>query len=210
MALRARALRPYTMPFAIRYRLSFIAYRSPSSGSRFCGSRLSVAKRSTARNTTPLIRNTMPVYSDSTLPPEVAMFYLACIACAWRSADADISTCPTCGATLDIRYESAHLPIQAGQPGIWRYAAHLPLHEGAHIVSLGEGGTPLLRSAHLGEAIGLPKLHFKIEGTNPTGSYKDRIAAVGIARLRELGKRAWAATSSGNAGAMIAAYKVTG
>ena len=41
---------------------------------------------------------------------------------------------------------------------------------------------------------------------NPTGSYKDRIASVGISRLVELGKHAWAATSSGNAGAAIAAY----
>src|SRR5258706_2111351 len=136
------------------------------------------------------------------------MFHLACTACVWRSADADINACPACGATLDIRYESAHIPIQAGRPGIWRYAAHLPLREPAHVVSLGEGSTPLLQSAHRGAAVGLPELHFKIEGANPPGSYKDRIAAVGIARLRELGKRAWAATSSGNAGAAIAAYGV--
>jgi threonine synthase len=78
----------------------------------------------------------------------------------------------------------------------------------AFSVSLGEGGTPLLSSAHLSKALDLPELHFKLEGLNPTGSYKDRIAAVGISRLRELGKRAWAATSSGNAGAAIAAYAV--
>jgi threonine synthase len=52
----------------------------------------------------------------------------------------------------------------------------------------------------------LADLYFKLESANPTGSYKDRIAAVGIARLQELGKSAWAATSSGNAGAAIAAY----
>jgi threonine synthase len=136
------------------------------------------------------------------------MFRLACTACAWRSDDADLSACPVCGATIDIVYDSPQIPLRDELPGIWRYAARLPLHDTAHAVSLGEGGTPLLRAARLGDELGLPELRFKIEGANPTGSYKDRIAAVGIARLRELGKRAWAATSSGNAGAAIAAYGV--
>ncbi len=91
----------------------------------------------------------------------------------------------------------AGIPCTARPPGIWRYAAHLPLSDTAQAVSLGEGGTPLLRSAWLGAELGLPELHLKVEGANPTGSYKDRIAAVGIARLRELGKRAWAATILG-------------
>jgi threonine synthase len=136
------------------------------------------------------------------------MFYLGCTTCAWQSADADLGACPECGATLDVRYDSPQIPIAPELSGIWRYAAHLPLRDPAHAVSLGEGATPLLRAAWLGEALGLPELHFKVEGANPTGSYKDRIAAVGIARLCELGKRAWAATSSGNAGAAIAAYGV--
>jgi threonine synthase len=136
------------------------------------------------------------------------MFHLACTLCAWQSEDADLSACPDCGATIDVRYESTDIPRQDGLPGIWRYSAHLPIRAPERAVSLGEGGTPLLRAARLGIELGVPELHFKIEGSNPTGSYKDRIAAVGIARLRELGKRAWAATSSGNAGAAIAAYGV--
>jgi threonine synthase len=136
------------------------------------------------------------------------MFQLACTSCDWRSEDADLSACPDCGATLDLRYGSPDIPRRDGLPGIWRYAAHLPIAAPERAVSLGEGGTPLLQSARLGGELGVPGLHFKVEGANPTGSYKDRIAAVGIARLVELGKRAWAATSSGNAGAAIAAYGV--
>jgi threonine synthase len=136
------------------------------------------------------------------------MFRLACTACAWRSDDADLSACPVCSAIIDVEYDTPQIAVRPNLPGIWRYAAHLPLRDPALAVSLGEGGTPLLPSAHLGKALGLPALHFKLEGLNPTGSYKDRIAAVGISRLRELGKRAWAATSSGNAGAAIAAYAV--
>ncbi len=136
------------------------------------------------------------------------MFYLACTTCAWRSDDVDLSACPDCGAIVDIEYDTPARPARPDLPGIWRYAAHLPLRDVELAVSLGEGGTPLLRAARLMAAPGSPELYFKVESANPTGSYKDRIAAVGISRLRELGKRAWAATSSGNAGAAIAAYGV--
>ncbi len=136
------------------------------------------------------------------------MFRLACISCEWQSDDADLTGCPVCGGTIDVRYETAQISIDTTLPGIWRYATHLPIRNSGFAMSLGEGGTALLQAAWLGNGLGLPELYFKIEGANPTGSYKDRIAAVGIARLRELGKRAWAATSSGNAGAAIAAYGV--
>lgn len=134
------------------------------------------------------------------------MFRLTCTACQWRSDDADINVCPECEQTINVVYRSNQIPLNPGVPGIWRYAAHLPLHNLQNAVSLGEGNTPLLRAAHFGTALSLPELYFKLEGANPTGSYKDRIAAVGISRALELGKKAWAATSSGNAGAAIAAY----
>jgi threonine synthase len=101
------------------------------------------------------------------------MFHLACTACDWRMSDADLSACPICGATVDIGYDAPALPVDARRPGIWRYAARLPLRDPVHEVSLGEGGTPLLRSARVGLELGLPELHFKIEGANPTGSYKE-------------------------------------
>ena len=116
------------------------------------------------------------------------------------------ANCPHDGGVLDPRYQPADFSLQPHLPGIWRYAARLPITDAKHIVSLGEGDTPLLRSAQLGPEIGLPRLYFKNEGLNPTGSYKDRIATVGISYLRQLGRRAWAATSSGNAGASLAAY----
>lgn len=133
-------------------------------------------------------------------------FSLACTQCTWHGDDADLDQCPRCTATLDIRYAGAAFAVTETTAGIWRYAARLPLHDLAHAVSLGEGNTPLLRSAKLGADLALAALYFKMESANPTGSYKDRIAAVGISRLLELGKTGWAATSSGNAGAAIAAY----
>ncbi len=134
------------------------------------------------------------------------MFQLVCLTCGQICGDISVANCPHDGGVLDLRYDSDEFPLQPQLPGIWRYASQLPLTDAKHIVSLGEGDTPLLKSAQLGSDIGLPRLYFKNEGLNPTGSYKDRIASVGITYLRQLGRGAWAATSSGNAGASLAAY----
>jgi threonine synthase len=73
-------------------------------------------------------------------------------------------------------------------------------------VSLGEGQTPLVRSRWIGPQLGLERLYFKLEQTNPTGSYKDRFAARLISLLVAGGHRLCLGTSSGNAGAAMAAY----
>lgn len=134
------------------------------------------------------------------------MFRMVCMTCGKTCGDPAVANCPHDGGVLDLRYDAVDIPLQPQLPGIWRFAAHLPLTDPKHIVSLGEGDTPLLPSSRLGPEIALPGLYFKNEGLNPTGSYKDRIASVGITYLRQLGRRAWAATSSGNAGASLAAY----
>jgi len=126
--------------------------------------------------------------------------------CGRACADMGAASCPHDGGFLDVLYDSADIPLNDDLPGIWRFAAHLPFTDPEHIVSLGEGDTPLLRSARLGADSGLPQLYFKNEGLNPTGSYKDRIASVGISYLRGLGLSAWATVSSGNAGAALSAF----
>lgn len=73
-------------------------------------------------------------------------------------------------------------------------------------ISLGEGNTPLVPSRWIGRHLGLSSLHFKLEQTNPTGSYKDRFAARLISLLVEGGHPFCLATSSGNSGAAVAAY----
>ena len=134
------------------------------------------------------------------------MYQLQCMTCGRICADMGAAACPRDGGFLDVLYDSPEIPLRGELPGIWRFAAHLPLTDPAHIVSLGEGDTPLLRSARLGAGMGLPQLYFKNEGLNPTGSYKDRIASVGISLMRQLGMPAWVAISSGNAGASLSAY----
>ncbi len=73
-------------------------------------------------------------------------------------------------------------------------------------VTLGEGHTPLVESVHVGPELGLDRLFFKLENTNPSGSYKDRFAAAEVARVLASGGKGCLATSSGNTGSALAAY----
>lgn len=88
--------------------------------------------------------------------------------------------------------------------GLARYAADLPAVQ--DFVHLGEGETPLLRLDALAGRLGVAELHGKLETVNPTGSYKDRVAAMSVSLALARGQRGWIATSSGNAGVAMAAY----
>ena len=66
-----------------------------------------------------------------------------------------------------------------------RYRAFLPLTDATPIVSLGEGATPLVHAERLGAAWGIPNLHLKFEGMNPTGSFKDRGMVLAVAKALE-------------------------
>ena len=89
---------------------------------------------------------------------------------------------------------------------IWRFADWMAPVSSVHRITLGEGNTPLVRSRSIGPAVGAERLFFKLEGSNPSGSYKDRYAAVAISAMREQGQSRCVATSSGNTGAALAAY----
>lgn len=74
------------------------------------------------------------------------------------------------------------------------------------MITLGEGSTPLVELPRLAARLGVGSLHGKLEAANPTGSYKDRIAARSMEVALERGLRGWIATSSGNAATSFAAY----
>ena len=73
-------------------------------------------------------------------------------------------------------------------------------------ISLGEGGTPLVHARRLGAELGLERLHLKFEGTNPTGSFKDRGMVLAVNRAVTAGARAVVCASTGNTSASAAAY----
>ena len=104
-----------------------------------------------------------------------------------------------------LRLVLEHRGFDADERGVWRYHPLLPV-DLRHAVWLGEGETPLIQATALGERLGLDRLFLKNETRSPTGSYKDRMAAVIVARARAVGARVIAVASSGNGGAALAAY----
>ncbi|MFH1383050.1 MAG: threonine synthase [Chloroflexota bacterium] len=87
-----------------------------------------------------------------------------------------------------------------------RYRELLPVTPQTPIFSLGEGNTPLVRCPGLEKEIGCGELYFKLEGCNPTGSFKDRGMVVTMAKALEAGSRAVICASTGNTSASAAAY----
>src|SRR4051794_33404346 len=87
-----------------------------------------------------------------------------------------------------------------------RYRPFLPVSDATPRLSLGEGFTPLVAAPRLGERIGLPRLHLKVEGANPTGSFKDRGMVVAVARAVQAGAQSIICASTGNTSASAAAY----
>ena len=87
-----------------------------------------------------------------------------------------------------------------------KYKDYLPLTDETPIFSLGEGDTPLVKSRHIVDLIGCEELYFKLEGCNPTGSFKDRGMVVAVAKALEAGGNSLACASTGNTSASAAAY----
>lgn len=129
--------------------------------------------------------------------------------------------CPRCASvgeesalneTLGVRYDvdalRRHLDRDelARRPaGLWRYAELLPVADPAFRIDLGAGGTRLARLTRLPESDG-HKLFVKVEGSNPTGSFKDRPIGIAACVALEHGARGLACLTSGNIGSALAAF----
>jgi threonine synthase len=96
--------------------------------------------------------------------------------------------------------------VTAAQPLLERYRNLIARDGETFPISLGEGGTPLIRARRLGAEIGLANLHLKFEGANPTGSFKDRGMVLAVNRAVGEGARAVVCASTGNTSASAAAY----
>jgi len=87
-----------------------------------------------------------------------------------------------------------------------KYKDFLPLTPHTPLFSLGEGDTPLVRCDALAKEVGCGELYLKLEGCNPTGSFKDRGMVVAVAKALEAGSKAIMCASTGNTSASAAAY----
>jgi threonine synthase len=135
---------------------------------------------------------------------------LVCITCGTALPLGYRLQCDKCGGLLELRYDLDVMrgrgPAVLSGTGLWRYAAVLPIADPAHRVTLGEGGTPLLECPRLARDLGVRRLLLKFDGTNPTGTVKDRTSATAVGAALQFGFRATSVVSTGNAGSSIAAY----
>ena len=136
--------------------------------------------------------------------------HLACPRCgATFERDRRINVCASCGGALFSRYHGHGLDrdAAAGRPrSIWRWHEMMPVEEPENVVTLGEGGTPLLRAERLGARGGFRDLWIKDESANPTGSFKARGLSAAVSKAKELGEKKIALPTAGNAGGAAAAY----
>ncbi len=141
-----------------------------------------------------------------------ALHHLECARCG-TEYDATIrqGLCALDGGPLLARYDLATVrssprDIARRAPDLWRYHELLPVSAAEHVVTLGEGMTPLLSVPRLAADLGVDRLLVKDDGLLPTGSFKARGAAVGVSRAKELGAERLAMPTNGNAGAAWSAY----
>ncbi len=139
--------------------------------------------------------------------------HLECSVCGKRREAGTVHNLCECGGPLLVRYDLekaketwSREAVAAGPCSMWRYAPVLPVQDAADIVSLGEGMTPLLKTARLGAKLGANDLWVKDEGINPTGSFKARGLSCAVSMCVELGIRKVAIPSAGNAASAMAAY----
>ena len=110
-------------------------------------------------------------------------------------------------APVTPRPSLGQTPGRAARPRlVERYRDFLPISDATPALTLGEGFTPLVHLRHLGAELGLTRLYAKIEGQNPTGSFKDRGMVVAVSKAMEAGTEAIVCASTGNTAASAAAY----
>ncbi|MFZ5919389.1 MAG: pyridoxal-phosphate dependent enzyme [Chloroflexota bacterium] len=137
-----------------------------------------------------------------------------CPRCDWREPyQTPRATCPVCGHDwLEARYDYAAVrriwdAELAGRPfSLWRYRELLPLRSDANLVTMGEGGTPLYRARNLALMLNRPHIYVKDERQGPTGSFKDRQAALAISVMKEHGITESVVASTGNVAISYSAY----
>lgn len=147
---------------------------------------------------------------------------MKCISCGALLPVTDVAYgCRTCSGLLDIVY-----PDAPGDPdalkarfrerrmsheaedlsGVWRFRELIPFTDARHVVTLGEGNTPLWDAPRAAAYAGIDRLAVKHQGMNPTASFKDNGMTAGVTQARALGATVVACASTGNTSASMAAY----
>ncbi|HHS96491.1 MAG TPA: pyridoxal-phosphate dependent enzyme [Chloroflexi bacterium] len=139
---------------------------------------------------------------------------LRCPACGYTEPfQRPLLQCPRCGGDwLDVVYDYETVGRQWPEAlrerpfDMWRYRELLPLRDDAHRITMGEGGTPLLRAVNLEMMLGCAHIFVKDERQGPTGSFKDRQASLALSVMKEMGVTEAVVASTGNVAISYSAY----
>src|SRR3989441_6277079 len=140
--------------------------------------------------------------------------HVECTICGARhDAKRPLTVCEKCGQMLAVRYDLERVKasvtkdaLRRRAPGMYRFRELTPVDDSEALVTLGEGGTPLLELPRLAAHLGIKTLWAKDDGQNPTGSFKARGLGMAVTRARTLGARGFVIPSAGNAGGAAAVY----
>lgn len=136
-----------------------------------------------------------------------------CISCAAEyNADDPLYSCAKCGSLLEVQvtimdeFDGRSLASKwdLREKTIWRFKELIPIT--GRVVSLMEGGTPLYLAERAARWAGVRRIYVKFEGSNPTGSFKDRGMSVGVSKAVELKKKIVVCASTGNTSSSMSAY----
>lgn len=146
--------------------------------------------------------------------------WLRCDSCATTfTLDEPVTRCRACRSLLSLMNDDDPAELarrltdrgacntRLARSGVWRFRdLILPEARDEDIVSFPEGNTPQITRPAVGDWAGAARLALKLEGMNPTGSFKDRGMTVAVSQAKRLGMRAVACASTGNTSASLAAY----
>jgi threonine synthase len=140
--------------------------------------------------------------------------HLECTQCGKTYPHAELSKIsPCCNKVLFVRYDLQRLKSQTTREiwaerasNMWRFSELMPVENPENIITLGEGGTPLLEANQLGHKLGMKHLLIKEEGLNPTGTFKARGISAAVSKAYELGVNGFTMPSAGNAAGAAAVY----
>jgi threonine synthase len=145
----------------------------------------------------------------------VYVTYFRCFRCSRQYKPEEIEKlpiprCSNCGSAIDAEYDYNSIrkvilrdDFMRDKPAHWKYWAFMPVKDLSKIITMSEGGTPLLENRRLWKK---GRLLIKYEASNPTGSFKDRGSSLEITKALEFCKQKVALASTGNMGASVAAY----
>jgi len=121
-----------------------------------------------------------------------------CRRCRRRYPHGFTPRCNACGDLVEVQYDLGAARLHDSPVVMERYFDLLPIREPDSLLPLGEGNTPCVHAAVLGAVLGLERVYLKVESHNPTGTTKDRMAAVVLSLFNELGIAEFVSSSTGN------------